>query len=52
LMSRDWANLDQRMTFIFQLFRTRQKSLELFDPPFLYEQRLAIAGDQLPAGAL
>ena len=40
------------MTFIFQLFRSRQKSLELFDPPFQYEQRLAIAGDRLPSGAL
>jgi hypothetical protein len=50
--SRDWANLDERMTFIFRLFRSRQKSLELFDPPFQYEQRLAIAGDQLPAGPL
>ena len=50
--SRDWANLDQRMQFIFELFRTRQKSLELFDPPFLYQQRLAIATDQLPTGTL
>ena len=50
--SRDWANLDQRMQFIFNLFRTRQKSLELFDPPFLYEQRLAIGSDRLPAGRL
>ena len=52
LATRDWANLDERMTFIFRLFRSRQKSLELFDPPFQYEQRLAIAGDQLPSGAL
>ena len=50
--SRDWANLEQRMTFIFELFRTRQKSLELFDPPFLHQQRLAIATDQLPTGSL
>jgi CRP-like cAMP-binding protein len=50
--SRDWANLEERMTFIFQLFRSRQKSLELFDPPFQYEQRLAIAGDLMPAGPL
>jgi CRP-like cAMP-binding protein len=50
--SRDWANLDQRMTFIFNLFRTRQRSLELFDPPFLHQQRLAIATDQLPTGSL
>jgi CRP-like cAMP-binding protein len=50
--SRDWANLDQRMEFIFNLFRTRQKSLELFDPPFLYQQRLAIGSDQVPTGRL
>ncbi|MDT5260690.1 MAG: hypothetical protein QOD10_5770 [Mycobacterium sp.] len=50
--SRDWANLDQRMQFIFNLFRTRQKSLELFDPPFQYQQRLAIGSDQLPTGKL
>jgi CRP-like cAMP-binding protein len=52
LASRDWADLDERMTFIFRLFRSRQKSLELFDPPFQYEQRLAIGGNQLPAGPL
>lgn len=52
LASRDWADLDERMTFIFRLFRSRQKSLELFDPPFQYEQRLAIAGNQVPAGRL
>lgn len=52
LATRDWADLDERMTFIFRRFRSRQKSLELFDPPFQYEQRLAIAGDQLPSGAL
>jgi hypothetical protein len=52
IVSRDWADLDERMTFIFRLFRSRQKSLELFDPPFRYEQRLAIAGNQLPAGRL
>jgi CRP-like cAMP-binding protein len=50
--SRDWANLEERMTFIFELFRSRQKSLELFDPPFQYDQRLAIAGDLMPAGPL
>ena len=50
--SRDWANLHQRMQFIFNLFRTRQKSLELFDPPFLYQQRLAIGSDLVPTGRL
>jgi hypothetical protein len=50
--SRDWANLDQRMQFIFSLFRSRQRSLELFDPPFLYEQRLAIGSDRVPTGRL
>jgi hypothetical protein len=52
LAYRDWANLDERMTFIFRLFRSRQKSLELFDPPFQYTQQLEIAADRLPTGAL
>jgi hypothetical protein len=40
------------MTFIFRLFRSRQKSLELFHPSFRYGQHLTIAGDQFPTGPL
>jgi hypothetical protein len=48
----DWGNLDDRMRFILTLFRTRQKSLELFDQPFLFEQRLAMTADTIPEGQL
>lgn len=40
------------MGFIFQLFRSRQKSLELFHEPFLYEQRLDLVAGVLPDGRL
>jgi hypothetical protein len=48
----DWGNLDDRMRFILTLFRTRQKSLELFDQPFLFEQRVAMTADMVPEGRL
>lgn len=48
----DWGNLDDRMCFIIDLFRSRQKSLELFDEPFLYEQRLELGEGLIPKGRL
>ena len=48
----DWGNLDDRMKFIVQLFRSRQKSLELFDQPFFWEQRVEMAGNLVPGGRL
>ena len=48
----DWGSLDDRMRFIVNLFRSRQKSLELFDQPFLYEQRLEMAANRVPSGDL
>jgi CRP-like cAMP-binding protein len=48
----DWGSLDDRMRFIVNLFRSRQKSLELFDQPFFYEQRLEMAADRVPSGDL
>jgi CRP-like cAMP-binding protein len=48
----DWGDLDDRMRFIVHLFRSRQKSLELFDQPFFYEQRLEMEADRVPLGAL
>jgi CRP-like cAMP-binding protein len=50
--AKDWGNLDDRMRFILTLFRTRQKSLELFGEPFLFEQRLAMTADMVPEGWL
>jgi hypothetical protein len=48
----DWGVLDDRMRFIVTLFRSRQRSLELFTQPFLYEQLLEIVADRVPAGEL
>jgi hypothetical protein len=48
----DWGELDDRMRFIVHLFRSRQKSLELFDQPFFYEQRLEMEANRVPLGAL
>jgi CRP-like cAMP-binding protein len=48
----DWANLDDRMSFIIELMRSRQTSLELFDQPFLHAQRDAIAAGTVPTGRL
>jgi CRP-like cAMP-binding protein len=48
----DWGELDDRMRFIVNLFRSRQKSLELFDQPFLYEQRLEMEANRVPLGEL
>jgi hypothetical protein len=44
----DWAVLDERMNFIVNLFRSRQKDATLFDPPFSSEQLAHLAQGQLP----
>lgn len=48
----DWACLEDRMSFILELMRSRQKSLELFSQPFLEEQRAAIVAGVVPSGRL
>jgi len=48
----DWGVLDDRMRFIANLFRSRQKSLELFGQPFQYDQLQDIVADRVPAGEL
>ncbi len=50
--SRDWGNLNDRMNFIANLFRSRHKSLELFDQPFFHEQRQAMQESVVPQGRL
>jgi hypothetical protein len=35
----DWANLDQRMRFIIDLFRTSQQDVRMFEQPFTPAQR-------------
>lgn len=48
----DWSELDDRMRYIANFFRSRQKSLELFEPPFLFEQQAAIVAGRVPEGPL
>lgn len=48
----DWSELDDRMRYIANFFRSRQKSLELFEPPFLFEQQSAIVAGRVPEGPL
>jgi hypothetical protein len=50
--ARDWGDLDDRMNFIVNLFRSRHKSLELFDQPFFHEQRQAMQDGTMPEGQL
>jgi hypothetical protein len=45
----DWANFDQRISFLLKLFRSRQRDSQLFGPPFTEEQCIAITRDQVPA---
>ncbi len=48
----DWAVLEQRMNFIVNLFRSRQRDGTLFDPPFSDAQLAVLAEGQLPPGPL
>ncbi len=48
----DWADLDQRMDFIVDLFRTRQQTAALLDQPFTEAQREAIEAGRVPDGPL
>lgn len=48
----DWSDIDDRMRYIANFFRSRQKSLEIFEPPFLFEQQSAIVEGKVPDGPL
>jgi hypothetical protein len=50
--SRDWTSPADRMRYLATSFRTRQKSLQLFEPPYLEEQGADIAARRISAGAL
>jgi hypothetical protein len=50
--ARDWSRLSDRMRYIATLFRSRQKSLQLFEPPYLAEQQADIFARRIPDGAL
>jgi hypothetical protein len=48
----DWADLAQRMHYIFHLFRAYHASAAVFDAPFTPEQTAAIRAGRLPDGRL
>lgn len=48
----DWADLDQRMRYIFCYFRSRQASPDLFGPPFTPAQEAALLEGRIPAPPL
>jgi CRP-like cAMP-binding protein len=48
----DWSDLEDRMRYIANFFRSRQKSLEIFEPPFLFDQQSAILEGKVPEGPL
>ncbi|WNG46245.1 hypothetical protein F0U60_20560 [Archangium minus] len=50
--ARDWGNLDDRMNYIVDLFRTRQQDRLLYDQPFTYLQVEAFRQGRVPHGRL
>jgi len=48
----DWTELQDRMRYICTLFRSQQKSLQLFEPPYLELQEADIAARRVPGGPL
>jgi hypothetical protein len=44
----DWADLHERMNFIVNLFRSRQRQAALFEPPFTEEQVAALRQGHMP----
>jgi hypothetical protein len=48
----DWAVMEERMNFIVNLFRSRQRDPSLFDPPFSESQLAELSEGRLPSGSL
>ena len=48
----DWTQLDQRMQYILNLFRSRQMTPSIFSQPFEDAQRAAILDRKVPSGPL
>lgn len=48
----DWARLADRMNYVADFFRSRQRTRELLDPPFTAEQVAAIHAGRVPGGRL
>jgi hypothetical protein len=50
--ARDWSVLADRMRYIFELFRSRQRDLTLRTPPFSPDQQATLLQAQIPQGPL
>jgi hypothetical protein len=50
--ARDWAELADRMRYIFVYFRSRQREASLFEAPFEPEQAAALLAGRVPGGPL
>jgi hypothetical protein len=48
----DWTDLGDRMNFIVDLFRSRQRDGRLYEPPFSAAQQVAIRAGWVPGGRL
>jgi hypothetical protein len=48
----DWASLPDRMRFVFEYFRSRQRDAVLLTPPFSPEQQAAYFAGHIPDGPL
>jgi hypothetical protein len=48
----DWVSMKQRMGYIVNLFRSRQRRATLADPPFTEGQLAEMASGRLPSGPL
>jgi hypothetical protein len=50
--AKNWARLDERMRFIFEYFRSRQRDNALLAPPFSSAQLFEIHAGRVPTGPL
>lgn len=50
--ARDWTVLSDRMRYIFELFRSRQRDTSLRAPPFTPQQQAELALGRIPSGPL
>jgi hypothetical protein len=50
--ARDWASLPDRMNYIINLFRARQRDVDLFTPPFTRLQQKDLNERRMPLGRL
>ena len=50
--AQNWTELEDRMNFIVDLFRSRQAEPALFAPPYSDQQRATILTGQMPSGPL